>query len=235
MALWEIDAIVMSAPGRTAMPTALPEMTLPSMLLPAPERERPNVLLVRMLAAMYLRCPQLICRPSEYPSKRLLTTTLSLPSRISMPCDGSGLASVERKTLSATRLKAAPRVSSSPSPLSRFVALNLVVHRGGGGGIAIAVVAREHHAGAAAIADDAVVVNRVAARAVDQHADAEVANFQPADVDALGVDQSEAGIGGRAHVGAVLAGDGARAGLRALVFDIAGAVEDDEFAAALPR
>jgi len=36
-----------------------------------------------------------------------------------MPCDGSGLASVERKTLSATKLKAAPRVSSSPSPLSR--------------------------------------------------------------------------------------------------------------------
>src|SRR5262249_48498840 len=78
-------------------------------------------------------------------------------------------------------------------------------------------------------------MNRIAARAVDQHADAEVANFQPADLDALGVDQSEAGIGGRAHVGAVLAGDGARARLRALVLDIAGAVEGDEFAAALPR
>src|SRR5207237_10657631 len=32
---------------------------------------------------------------------------------------------------------------------------------------------------AAAIADDAVVVNKVAARAVDQHADAEVANSNP--------------------------------------------------------
>jgi len=52
MALWEIHAIVMSAAGRTAMPTALPEMMLPSMTLPAPERERPNVLLVKMLAAM---------------------------------------------------------------------------------------------------------------------------------------------------------------------------------------
>src|SRR5262249_16799500 len=163
-----------------------------------------------------LRCPQLICRPSEYPSKRLLTTTLSLPSRISMPCDGSGLASVERKTLSATRLKAAPRVSSSPSPLSRnslrctllcTVVVAVGVEGGGGGGIAVGVVAGEHHAGAAAIADDAVVVKRVAARAVDQHADAEVANFQPADLDPLGVDQSEAGIAGRAHVGAVLAGD----------------------------
>jgi hypothetical protein len=105
----------------------------------------------------------------------------------------------------------------------------------GGGGIAIAVVAREHHAGAAAIADDAVVVNRVAARTVDEHADAEVANFQPADLDPLGVDQSKAGIAGRAHVGAVLAGDGARAGLRALVLDVAGTVEDDELAVALPR
>ena len=35
-----------------------------------------------------------------------------------MPCDGSGLASVERNTLPATRLNAAPRVSSRPSPLS---------------------------------------------------------------------------------------------------------------------
>ena len=35
-----------------------------------------------------------------------------------MPCEGSGLASVERKMLLATRLKAAPRVSSRPSPLS---------------------------------------------------------------------------------------------------------------------
>ena len=52
MALWEIHAIVMSAAGRTAMPTALPEMTLPSMLLPEPERLRPNVLSVKMLAAM---------------------------------------------------------------------------------------------------------------------------------------------------------------------------------------
>src|SRR5215471_17186933 len=43
MALREIHAIVMSAAGRTAMPTALPEMTLPSMLLPEPERLRPNV------------------------------------------------------------------------------------------------------------------------------------------------------------------------------------------------
>jgi hypothetical protein len=108
------------------------------------------------------------------------------------------------------------------------------VHRGGGGGIAIAVVAREHHAGAAAITDDAVVVNRVAARAVNQHADAEIANFEPADLDALGVDQSEAGIGGRAHVGAVLAGDGAGASLWTLVLDVAGTVEGDEFAAALP-
>src|SRR5262245_65626991 len=57
---------------------------------------------------------------------------------------------------------------------------------------------------------------------------------QPADLDALGVDQSKAGIGGRAHVGAVLPGDGARAGLRTLVLDVAGAVEGDEFAAALP-
>src|SRR5262249_13355758 len=69
----------------------------------------------------------------------------------------------------------------------------------------------------------------------DQHADAEVANLQAADLDALGVDQSEAGIAGRAHVGAVLAGDGAGAGLRALVLDVAGAVQSDEFAAALPR
>src|SRR5262245_64446969 len=96
---------------------------------------------------------------------------------------------------------------------------------GGGGGIAVAVVAREHHAGAAAIADDAVVVNRITARAVDQHADAEVANFQAADLDALGIDQSEAGIGGRAHVGAVLAGDGARASLRALVLDVHAAAQ----------
>ena len=35
-----------------------------------------------------------------------------------MPCDGSGLAAVERNTLPATRLNAAPRVSSRPSPLS---------------------------------------------------------------------------------------------------------------------
>src|SRR6516165_6985655 len=119
--------------------------------------------------------------------------------------------------------------------VEELVALHLVVDRGGGGGIAIAVVAREHHAGAAAIADDAVVANRIAARAVDQHADAEVANLQAADLDALGVDQSEAGIAGRAHVGAVLAGDGAGAGLRALVLDVAGAVQSDEFAAALPR
>src|SRR4029077_15764658 len=65
--------------------------------------------------------------------------------------------------------------------------------------------------------------------------DAEVANFQAADLNALGVDQSEAGIGGRAHIGAVLSGNGAGTGLRALVLDIAGAVEDDEFTAALPR
>src|SRR5262249_5002174 len=93
----------------------------------------------------------------------------------------------------------------------------------------------KHHPGTAAIADDAVVMNRISACAVDEHADAEVANFQPADLDPLGVDQSKAGIAGRAHVGAVLAGDGARAGLRALVFDVAGTVEDDELAAALPR
>jgi hypothetical protein len=36
-------------------------------------------------------------------------------------------------------------------------------------------------------------VNKVTTRAVDQHADAEVANFQAADLNALGVDQSEAG------------------------------------------
>jgi len=119
--------------------------------------------------------------------------------------------------------------------VEKFVALHLVVHRGGGGGVAIAVVAREHHAGAAAIADDAAVVNRVAAGAVDQHADAEVANVQAADLDALGIDQSKAGIAGRAHVRAVLAGDGAGAGLWAFVLDVAGAVEDDELAAALPR
>src|SRR5262249_28963551 len=113
--------------------------------------------------------------------------------------------------------------------VEELVALHLVVHRGGGGGIAVAVIAREHHAGAAAIADDAVVVDRIAARAMDQHADAEVANFQPADLDPLGVDQSEAGIAGRAHVGAVLAGDSARTGLRAFVLDVAGAVEGDEF------
>ncbi|MNC56311.1 hypothetical protein D3C75_1058970 [compost metagenome] len=35
-----------------------------------------------------------------------------------MPWEGSGLAAVERNRLSATRLKAAPRVSSRPSPLS---------------------------------------------------------------------------------------------------------------------
>src|SRR5262249_28332130 len=57
---------------------------------------------------------------------------------------------------------------------------------------------------------------------------------EPADLDALGVDQSEAGIGGRAHIGAVLAGNSARTGLRALVLDVAGAVEGDECAAALP-
>ena len=70
---------------------------------------------------------------------------------------------------------------------------------------------------------------------MDQHADAEVANFQSADLDAMGVDQREAGIGSRADVGAVLAGNRAGTGLRALVFDVAGAVEDDEFPAALPR
>src|SRR5262249_25204957 len=153
-----------------------------------------------------------------------------------MPCDGSGLAAVERNTLSATRLEgSAARVLETVAVVEEFVALNLVVHGGGGGGIAVAVVAREHHAGAAAIADNAVVVNRVAARAVNQHADAEIANFQSADLDALGVDQGEAGIGGRADVGAVWAGGGAGAGLRALVLDVAGAVEGDEFAAALPR
>ncbi len=47
------------------------------------------------------------------------TTVLSFPRRISMPCEGSGLAAVDRKTLLATRLNAAPRVSSRPSPLSR--------------------------------------------------------------------------------------------------------------------
>src|SRR5262249_58434195 len=84
--------------------------------------------------------------------------------------------------------------------VEKFVALHLVVHRRGGGGIAITVVARKHHAGTAAIADDAVVVNRVAACAVDEHADAEVANLQAACPDPLGVDQSKAGIAGRAHV-----------------------------------
>src|SRR5215467_2310990 len=118
--------------------------------------------------------------------------------------------------------------------VEKFVALHLIVHGGRGGGIAVAVIAREHHAGAAAIGNDAVVVNKVAARTVDQHADAEVANFQPADLDTLSVNQSEAGIGGRAHIGAVLAGNGARTGLRALVLDVTGAVEGDEFAAALP-
>src|SRR5262249_9779285 len=41
-------------------------------------------------------------------------------------------------------------------------------------------------------------------------------------------------VGGRT-VGPYWAGDGAGAGLRTLVLDVAGAVEDDEFAAALPR
>ena len=35
-----------------------------------------------------------------------------------MPCEGSGFTFVERKILRAIRLKAAPRVSSRPSPLS---------------------------------------------------------------------------------------------------------------------
>jgi hypothetical protein len=52
MTLCKIRAIVMSAPGRTAIPTALPEMTLPSMTLPAPERLRPKALLMKILAAM---------------------------------------------------------------------------------------------------------------------------------------------------------------------------------------
>src|SRR5262249_54843760 len=87
----------------------------------------------------------------------------------------------------------AARELGTVAVVEEFVALHLVVHGGGGGGTAVAVVAREHHAGAAAIADDAVVMNRISARAVDEHADAEVANFQAADLDALGIDQSEAG------------------------------------------
>ena len=111
-----------------------------------------------------------------------------------MPCEGSLLAAVERNRLSATRLKAAPRVSSRPSPLSsktlrRTLLCRVVVAVD----IAVAVVAGQQHAGAAAIGDDAVVVDGVAAGAMDQHADAEIADLEAADVDAGGVDQREPG------------------------------------------
>ena len=161
---------------------------------------------------------------------------MSWPSRISMPCDGSGLAGGRAEHVAGDQVeRGAPRQLEPVAVVDEFVAQHLVVHGGRGRGIAAAVVAGEHHAGAAAIGDDAAVVDGVAARAMDQHADAEVADLQPADVDALGVDQRKAGQGGGADIGAELAGDRAGAGLRPLVLDVAGAVDRNERAGLLPR
>ena len=65
MLLRVMRATVEGEAGRTAIPTALPVMVLPSMTLPTPERLSPSVLPVNTLLAMVLRWPPLIWTPSE--------------------------------------------------------------------------------------------------------------------------------------------------------------------------
>ncbi len=119
--------------------------------------------------------------------------------------------------------------------VEKLVAQHLVVERRGCGRAAVAVVAGNEHAGAAAVGDDAVVVNDIAARTMNEDADAEVADVKPGNVDAVGVDQRDSRIGSGAYVGAELPRHRARTGLRPLVLDVARAVENDEFAGLLPR
>src|SRR5260370_9454761 len=126
----------------------------------------------------------------------------------------------------------------SLSPIAiveKLVAQHLVVQWRGGGRAGVAVAAGDEPAGAADISHDAVVVNDIAARTMNEDADAEVADVEPGNVDAVGVDQRDSRIGGGAHVGAELPRHRARTGLRPLVRDVARAVENDEFAGLLPR
>src|SRR5262249_39095755 len=100
---------------------------------------------------------------------------------------------------------------------------------------AIAVVAGQHHAGAAAAAHDAIVFDDACARAMQQNADAEVADLEATNFHTLCIDRGEGGIGQGAHVGAELTRRRARARLLTAVLDEAGTVERDEFAGTPPR
>src|SRR5215468_7484564 len=233
MALWEIDGFVISAPGRTAMGIAGDDVAVDD-IAGAGETEAKGIV-AEDIGGDVVAVPPIDLQAVGISFEAVADHDVVVAEQ--------NFDALRRLRVGAGRAEdvvchqvegGAARELETVAVVEEFVALHLVVHGGRGGGIAVAVVARKHHAGAAAIADDAVVMNRISARAVDQHADAEVANFQPANLDALGVNQSEAGIGGRAHIGAVLAGNGARTGLRTLVLDVAGAVEGDEFAAALP-
>src|SRR4051812_6197515 len=117
----------------------------------------------------------------------------------------------------------------------QLMALALVLEGGSPLGAAIAVVTGEHHALAAAAADNAAIFNRVAAGAMDQHADAEIADLKSRDLDALCIADRQPRIGGRAHIGAELARHGAGAGALALVHDKTRSVDRDELARAFPR
>jgi hypothetical protein len=119
--------------------------------------------------------------------------------------------------------------------VEKLVAQHFVVERRGCGRAAIAVVAGDEQAGAAAVGDDAVIVDDVAARTMNENADAEIADVEPGHVDAAGIDEREPWIGQRAHIGAELPRHRARTGLRPLVLDVAAAVENDELAGSLPR
>ena len=110
--------------------------------------------------------------------------------------------------------------------VEEFVALDLVVDGRSRRRAAISIIAGQHHARAAVIGHDAAVFDDIAAGTMDQHADAEIADFQPADPDALRVDDREPRIGRRADIGAELARHRARAGLLAFVLDESGTVED---------
>ncbi len=109
------------------------------------------------------------------------------------------------------------------------------MHRGGGRGLALAIVAGEHDPGTALVGDDAVVMDLVVAAAVDQHADAEVPDFQPGQFHAAGIAQDQPRQRSGTHVGAGLAGFGPRAGIGAGTGDVGRAVDGDVLAIACPR
>src|SRR5260370_34884178 len=105
----------------------------------------------------------------------------------------------------------------SLSPIAiveKLVAQHLVVQRRGCGRAAVAVVAGDEHAGAADISHDAVVVNDIAARTMNEDADAEVADVEPGNVTAVCAAQRYCRIGGGAHGGAELPRHRARTGRR---------------------